>query len=278
MEKKGSRWLMGCGLGCGALALLGLLLAVIPIIKGVQMARTFEQVRIAMDEASDDAGLALVGADGAIHPERIEAFLAVRDDVAEERNGLAKRLEILTRAERGEMTAWQALGLAGTVFGFPGDMIEFLAQRNEALLESEMALGEYFYLYAMAYYVWLDHLPEDGPPTVILGDGDDDWTESRKRAHRRERVLQVIHRHVLPLLRRQLSTPEGGSANGGLGAWREQLAAEIEALDADPYRLPWADGLPPALERSFLPFRERLDRSYSEICNPVEMALLVSDD
>ncbi len=42
-----------------------------------------------------------------------------------------------------------------------------------------------------------------------------------------------------------------------------ELAAELEALDADDRRIPWQDGLPVQIAESFSADRERLDATYS---------------
>jgi hypothetical protein len=55
--------------------------------------------------------------------------------------------------------------------------------------------------------------------------------------------------------------------------WRETLAAEIEAMEADRIRLPWQDGLPDVLEASLKPFRGRIETSYSKVLNALEMVL-----
>jgi hypothetical protein len=55
-------------------------------------------------------------------------------------------------------------------------------------------------------------------------------------------------------------------------AWRQTLATEIRALERDPYRLPWQNGLPPTLAESLEPYRSRLEASYSALANHLELA------
>ncbi len=40
----------------------------------------------------------------------------------------------------------------------------------------------------------------------------------------------------------------------------------------DAYRVPWEDGLPPAIEESLRPFRDRLEAAYDPVTNPFELA------
>ena len=53
--------------------------------------------------------------------------------------------------------------------------------------------------------------------------------------------------------------------------WREALKAEIEAMEADRFRLPWQDGLPNVIESSLKPFRYQLQQSYNKMTNPLEL-------
>ena len=80
------------------------------------------------------------------------------------------------------------------------------------------------------------------------------------------------------MLKNQLAQLASGGEAGNPGsdtaagiAWRERLAAEIAALEADERRLPWADGLPEILEASLRPFRDRLETSYSPMINLFEI-------
>jgi len=63
-------------------------------------------------------------------------------------------------------------------FGFTGSLAEYLRERGTALLDQEMGLGEYLYLYSVVYYSWLGKDPGAGPSDV-----GDRW-RSRKRDRR----------------------------------------------------------------------------------------------
>jgi hypothetical protein len=49
------------------------------------------------------------------------------------------------------------------------------------------------------------------------------------------------------------------------------LTAEIEAMERDPERWPWQDGLPADIARGFEPYRERLEASYDAPMNALEL-------
>ena len=42
-------------------------------------------------------------------------------------------------------------------------------------------------------------------------------------------------------------------------------------MEGDRFRFPWRDGLPGPIEDSISPYRARLETSYSELCNSLEI-------
>ena len=52
-----------------------------------------------------------------------------------------------------------------------------------------------------------------------------------------------------------------------------KVLAEVKALEADRYRLPWRDGVPAVIEASLKPYRERLEAGYSRMANLFEIAV-----
>ena len=85
--------------------------------------------------------------------------------------------------------------------------------------------------------------------------------------------LARIHRLALPMLRCQLAKLREPGAGGAADKWRKALVAEVKALEADRYRLPWRDGVPAVLEASLKPYRERLEAGYSRMANLFEIAV-----
>ena len=80
-----------------------------------------------------------------------------------------------------------------------------------------------------------------------------------------------MNRHLLTMLEDQRAAYE---ASGGTDLnCHEALDREIAAMNADRDRLPWQDGVPPQLEASLEPYRERLESSYSIMCNPLEAGI-----
>jgi hypothetical protein len=178
-----------------------------------------------------------------------------------------------------------AAKITGGSFGLVGDMKNLLKDRNQAMLDVEMGLGEYTFIYAMAYYAFLRHSQADMPigmepggdmvvtippePAPDFADASNPrygrWPESR------------IRRTVLQTMENQLEAAIEADPAGADGWWPRALAEEIEALTGNRRRPPWADGAPEALAASLEPYRERLEGSYSPVANQFELLRVVKD-
>lgn len=281
------KWVVGCGIGCVAVLLIlaGLGAGSFFFVKGV--VEEVEKTQRGMEAVTERFGRPAEfrpDADGAVRPERIEVFLAVRDSLAEGRAEMQQTISLLHEGEQAE--GGEGAGPLGKIragIGFLPQLIGFFTARAEALLEHEMGLGEYYYIYALTYYSWMGKSPADGPAFRLVGDSDQarHWDrenfgeadEFEVREERTERILRALHRQVLPMLRNQAEDLRAAGDTDADGPWRQALEAEIAAMESDPLRLPWADGLPPVIERSLEPFRDRLEQSYSEPCNALEFGM-----
>jgi hypothetical protein len=163
-----------------------------------------------------------------------------------------------------KMTA--VLRIGRSAMGLAGRIGEFFRVRNESLLEKEMGLGEYTYIYAIAYYTYLGHSPFEGPAGARLaGDADDgdniEMMGPRLRSRIRADLLRMIENQLAAL-------PEGASP-----PIRDSLAAEIEAMKQDPVRFPWKDGLPDAIRASLDPWRGDLEETWATATNGFELGI-----
>jgi hypothetical protein len=270
----GKKWLVGCGIGCGALILIVLILAAFGF-------SFFRGVAADLEESGEsqerlDAQLGGMDTytpfpDGAVPPDRLEIFLAVRARLQPLQATMTEHLSGLPRAEAGptHLGPVQQVKLVAGVGGFFRDLGGYLQQRNETLLEHEMALGEYFYIHTLVYHWWLGHDPVDGPERLYgleHHDGvniqffDDDSNFGESGSWRR------YHAAVRRLLGRLLAAAQADPESVPAG-WTDALAAEIEALALDHDRIPWADGLPAHVTRSLGPLREQLDETYCPVTN-----------
>lgn len=278
------KWLIGCGIGCGVV----ILIVVILIASG------YFFIKNIVDEFEDTEALTEVlterfgrmpdfcpNPEGTIPPERIEAFLSARQAFQPIREEIARSMKALSRKkdiddiEVGKPKSIFTLMRLG--FGIIPQTAEFIKTRNEALLESNMGLGEYYYIYVVAYYSWLGKNPEDGPGFQIVGPDEDEdfgaWEREDSEEIRRERMLRRINRMLLPMLRNQLEKLQTEGGVVASGDWPQKLEREIEALEEDRERLVWQNGLPESIEASLLPFRDQLEASYNPLTNPLEMMI-----
>jgi hypothetical protein len=278
------KWLIGCGIGCGVI----ILIVVILIASG------YFFIKNIVDEIKDTEAMTEVlterfgripdfcpDPDGTIKAERIEAFLAARETFRPIREEIAKSMEILSQKkdvddiEMGKPRSMFTMMRLG--FGIIPQAAEFIKTRNEALLEAGMGLGEYYYIYAVAYYSWLGKNPEDGPGFQIIGPDENEdfgtWGEEDSMEMRRERMLRRLNRMLVPMLRNQLEKLKTEESEGISEDWQHLLEREIEALEEDKDRILWQDGLPEVIEASLRPYRDQLEASYNPLTNALEMMI-----
>jgi hypothetical protein len=234
---------------------------VVPVFVGYSVMRPFRaavDVRSELEERFGAQDAYVPGPDGAIPAERIEAFLHVRAAVEQACAGLNETSERFLAMERFDgqeqvsssevmRAAWRATRSAMGMAPLMGQLFE---ARNEALLEAEMGLGEYTYIYVLAY---LSELQSPSPEQQVF---EEDAANSRVR---RALVRMLSRQHEAALA--------AGSPEQDLAA----LAAEIAAMEQDPERLPWQDGLPAAVAASLDPFRQRLDDSFCAGTAPFDL-------
>ena len=162
-------------------------------------------------------------------------------------------------------------------FGLIPQIAEFMKSRNQALLDTEMGMGEYYYVYVIAYYSWLGKLPEDGPEFQITGLDDEEsrWGELDQEElleERRDSMLRRLHRMLLPMLLNQLEKLMSTDISESQEEWKQILEAEIKAMEEDRFRLPWQDDLPDVIEASLNPFRSQIEQGYNKMTNPLEIS------
>jgi hypothetical protein len=283
-----SKWLMGCGIGCGALLVLIIILGVAGFVAIKSRMQGFQK--------AESAGVELQRRYGSIHqycpnpggeiaPERIELFLELRDKLAPARMAMETAFVDLSRgiheAKEGQDSVPRVLGLIGQGFGVIPQLGEYQAARATALLDAGMAPGEYLHIYVLGYYSLLGKSPGDGPEFEIDMQAGGVRTERRERGdtreERRDHMAARIRRVFLAMLRNQLAKLDEGRIEAAPDPWRDALKAEIAALEAARTRTPWKDGLPKPIENSFLPFKDRLSESYSFMLNPLELELWPGD-
>jgi hypothetical protein len=273
------KWLLGCGIGCGVLILLSLILVGV----GIAHFRGFASDIQESEEAQERLDAELGGLDtytppldGTVPPDRLEIFLAVRAVLQPSHVTMTEHLSEfpLAAEDRVHLGAMQQLNVAKGMAGFLRDLGGYQKLRNETLLEHGMGLGEYYYIHTLVYHWWLGHDPIDGPE-LLYGlehhDGvniqffDDDSNFGKGGSRRR------YHATVCRMLGRQLEAVQAADPEAVPEGWADALAAELEALESDRYRSPWEDGLPEHLTAGLEPRREEIDATYCPVTNIFDM-------
>lgn len=285
-SKTASKWLIGCGIGCGVVVLAVIILVVSGYLFFKNVRQDFRETEDMMKVLTERYGKIMEfcpDPDGVIKPERIEAFLAVRSAMEPVREEFQKSVNILSSKDReGRGREGSSPGVftkIRTGLGIIPLMAEFIKSRNQALLEKGMGIGEYYYVYVVAFYSWLGKSAADGPPFKITGERDRGrgmvWIRRGETEEERlDYIRSRLHSQLLPMLQNQYAKlTEGGAPAKAREKWQKELAAEIKAMEPDRFRLPWQDGLPKTLKDSLEPFRERLEASYSPLLNPIEMSI-----
>jgi hypothetical protein len=283
----GRNWLLGCGIGCGVVLLIVVLVAggsfyfLRDAFRGFQQMEETQSTLVAQHGQIADFK---PRPDGRVDAARITAFLAVRDTTTASRTSLAHALGKEGPSSPDEKPRGFAKFLKGIKagVGFTGALADYLHERSAALLAQKMGLGEYLYTYALAYYSWLGKDPGAGPSEsnldldldhkrreggVVWGDQHGDWS---KPEIRRQRLRVTVHDYLLPMLEGQLAAAD----TLGDKAWRDDLTAEVGKLRADPGRLPWQDGLPAPLRESLEPYRAQFEAQWSAEANLLEILTL----
>lgn len=287
-ERSGSsdskkKWLIGCGIGCGAV----LLIVIVLIMGGFFFIRNivegFKSSEVLMDTLVEQYGQIeeyCPPPDGAFEPQRLEAFLAVREATAPVRQELENSLRFLSGREEEGTDEGKRGGVfkrLSTGFGMISQISDFHKARIQALLDAGMGMGEYYYIYTVAYYSWLGKPVLDGQDFQIRSEDEGfnfrGWEDEESDEIRQDLTLRWLHRIILPMLHNQQAELAKTGLSGAQRQWREALATEIEAMESNRYRLVWKDGLPDMMRKSLEPFRQRFEASYSPLTNGLEVAL-----
>ena len=281
-QKSSNKWLIGIGIGCGGVVVMIIILIIAGIFFMKNLTQGFrdsEEMQKSLTAKFGRIEDYCPNPDGTISPERLRVFLSVREASAPVRRKLEASFEVLSRAKKGGEVEFKSspniFSMIKLGVGVVPQIAEFSKVRNQALLQSGMGTGEYYYIYVTAYFSWLKKPVDDGPGFRLIGPRQNrmDFNNQEAQEYQRDLAQRRVHRIILPMLQCQFAKL-APAAGGGKAAdkWREALAAEIKAMEADRYRRPWENGLPEVLEAALKPFREQLEASYSRLTNPLEIA------
>jgi hypothetical protein len=260
MEEKSRGCLKQAALGCGGLLVVAVAVPVVltvmilpPMNRAIEARADFEALHGPQDAFVPPAS-------GVPSPDRIEAFLSVRQALApactdfwSAERSVAK-LEAFDDQENISKidVMKQAMSTSKTMMGMGPAIGHFFENRNRALVDAGMGLGEYTYIYVVAYN---DRILEPETELQLFG--------PQVANGRVREALASMLKNQLEALRREGAQEELTRA----------VAAEVEALENDPDRIAWQDGIPLEIESSLLPYRDRLDTAFCGSTAPFELLI-----
>jgi len=219
MGKEYPKWLVGCGVGCLAVLVVAFILGIGGFLAMRKVAGGFQEAQQAVSRVEGEFGSPeayIPEPDGRIPAERMEAFLAVRDATSSVRGELGARVEELEamtgdREPERKSGFQKFLRVMRTGVGAIPRIAAFERNRADALVAHRMGLGEYWYIYSLAYYSSLKKDPGDGPKRVHSGDNEniriDGHTDPQEI---RESRRSAMNRRVDRLFRRILENAVKG--------------------------------------------------------------------
>ncbi|MCP5103440.1 MAG: hypothetical protein GY950_08680 [bacterium] len=302
VKKKRSKLRTGCTIGCGGIMLIIIIFAGIGYYLVKDSITAFEETEASMKLLAQKYGNVedyCPEPDGTIKPDRLNAFIQVREGVLplldEMEQSVVQLIGEINRAEDEGESFGGVIGLIKNASKILPQLAKYFTTRNRKLMDVGMGLGEYFYIYVTVYYSWLGKSPADGPDFRFLGGGSKnsslyfavqemvkDKDKEAKRESRHEEStwesegvgsISRVRGFILSMMQCQLKKMETGAPGDTPDTWPKALEAEIEIMKKQRRRMPWKEGLPGVLKLSLQPFAERLKACYGQLINPLEFGL-----
>ena len=260
MSERHWGYLKQTAIGCVVLIVLAVMF---PIVLGVMMMGPFNRAvdaRIDIEQRFGTQGAFVPPPSGAPASGRIKAFLEVRRALsvtcADFRNAEEQVRDLESIDDQEKVSRWdvmkQALSTSKSMMGMGPLIGNFFETRNQSLLDAGMGLGEFTYIYVLAYREQILDPPED---LQLLG----------PRA-----VNRRVRRALVSMLENQLQVLTDTSAAADQIAVLEN---ELAILEEDTARIPWQGDVPPAITEALEPYREELDALHCPATAPLELML-----
>lgn len=191
--------------------------------------------------------------DGSIKPQRIEAFIRVRETVQPEcadYQAVLMSINSLDKLETDQESSPSELASTGfqgfkSAFSAGPRMVKFSTTRNHALLVEEMGLGEYLYIYLTTY------------GEQLARESVSDFSNMEEAY-----VSERARREYAQILTNQLLALQAGEQHSSYPALVTDLRAEIEALTNGSHISPWPNGPVGKARESLAPYHQHLADLY----------------
>jgi len=245
-----------------ALLVLAFVVAVVVIFIGrpIWEAKRTEQ---ALNDRYGEAVAFVPEADGSIPRERVEAFLRIRERMfafcPEFQDRVGEFLQLNEPGQDGgppeNEKDREAHGGLRNICGQGRTFRRFMETRNQALLDEGMGLGEYIYIYVLAYSEQLRSVEDskyEGIEAAYVG--------TRARGE------------LAQILENQLQALASGEVRSGSTVLAADLQEQITALGDGRQTLPWENGFPTPIAASLAPYAKPLAAFYCEGIAKIELS------
>ncbi len=267
----------GCGFGCGSLSIIAVLFLVGSYFFIDSKINALDEIEDGFDQLKEKYGEIesfVPYTDGVIPANRIEKFLQIRESISGERmeleQSLLKLSEELKTLEDGESLFEMAFVIKELISAIP-DIVDYVAVRNEKLLEMDLGLGEYYYIYVSGFYAMLQKSPGSGTDAIIIhrnensisiGLTDEDkvpkYSGDEATALRNERITNESNKFLQRIFANLAKVNDSD----------ENIVERGELIDSENILID---------KKYFVnlePFKDRLERSFSSIVNPIEVIFI----
>jgi hypothetical protein len=269
MASTTSKVLAGCAFGCLILVLLGVATGWLGyrwVGSAIESIEAVGETEMALEKAH--GGIEDFVPPPTIPAARMEAFLAVRETMAPDRERLVGPISAIVDASQGSGGGLK-VARAGMQIGTR--MVGFVGARNRALLDNDMGRAEYTWIYWFAYMAWLGNPPADSVLHEALGEiNSEDGSVNMQLdvGSNPDAITYQLRRDLVVMLR---NLENSLSSHSDFAEMAEAVRTELEAVAGDPGRIPWQDGLPADFAVGLEPYRDRLVATYSRATNIFEL-------
>lgn len=217
---------------------------------GIRDAKRLEQTLI---DRYDWANNYTPSIDGAIPPQRVEKFIRVRQAVqtqCRDYQAVLTSIAKLDKIDSNEDTTASEAASTGmesfkSAFSAGPKMVEFSNTRNQALVDQEMGIGEYIYIYLTTYGQLL--ASESASPYSGM---EEAYLSPRAR------------NEFIQMLKNQLAALDSSGRKASYTELADRLRQEIESLESGTQTSPWPSGPFGPAHESLAPYQQELNELY----------------
>ena len=287
-EEKSSKAVKGLGYGCGILIFIVLLILVggYFYMKGkLDKVEELDALSIELEARYGLLSSFTPSPSGKISADRIESFLLIEDSLWSEKDELENSILSLTEEIKNadeDESFLDVINIIGSGAGIIPELLNYYSKRGTLLLENNMGLGEYYYIYITAYFSYLGKNISDGPPFHIMNrdfnDGElvltfgDENSKSLNLESSQEEVREARSNYISLRVNKLFRNYFDNLLNkDSTTSFAQNAKAEFELLKSNKLRIPWEGSPPEEIIESLLPYKYKLESSYNYLINPVEL-------